>query len=126
MILVIGRESGSLSDIYVVGGGTFLSDLIDVAGGRNVFADLHASYAVVSKEAILERAPDVVIELHGEGMDAAAALADVRDLWGALTPLPAVRTGRLYTIESTYAMIPGPRVVDLAGRLADILHGEGE
>ena len=126
VILVIGRESGSLTDIYAVGGGTFLSDLIDVAGGRNVFADLDTGYEVVSKEAILERAPDVVIELHGEGMDASAALADVRELWGALTPLPAVRTGRLYAIESTYAMIPGPRVVELAARLADILHGEAE
>ena len=125
VLLVIGRETGSLSDIYAVGGGTFLSDLVEAAGGRNVLADAGSDYGIVSKEAILERAPDVVIELHGEGMDAAAAESDVRALWAGLAPLPAVRSGRVHVVESTYAMIPGPRVVLLAERFAEILHGEG-
>lgn len=124
VVLVAGREPGALNDIFAVGPGEFLHDLIEIAGGRNVFDDLHAGYAVVSKEALLQRAPEVVVELHGEGADAAATEREARRLWQAFPTLPAVRQGRVHVIESTYAMIPGPRVVRLAERLAEILHGE--
>jgi len=123
VVLVIGREPGTLNNIHVVGPGTFLDDLVSVSGGRNVFSDLGRSYAVVSKEALLERAPDVVVELHGEGADEEQRQDEVRKLWQGLAPLPAVRNGRVYVIEATYAMIPGPRVIELAERLADLFHG---
>jgi iron complex transport system substrate-binding protein len=123
-VMVTGHEPGSLNGISVVGPGTFLSDVLDAAGGRNVFADLHTSYAVVSKEALLERAPEVVIELHGEGSDQRARQEEARRLWQGLAPLPAVRDGRVHVLEATYAMIPGPRVAMLAEGLAAILHPE--
>jgi iron complex transport system substrate-binding protein len=124
VVLVTSRDAGALSRISAVGPGGFLHDLIEVAGGRNVFADLPRTYAVVSKEAILERAPEVVIELHGESADLAAKGREARELWSGLWTLPAVRQGRVHVIEATYALIPGPRVVRLAERLAEILHGD--
>lgn len=123
-LLVSGREPGSLSGIHAVGPDTFLHDLIVVAGGRNVFADLGRPYGVVNKEAIIERAPQVIVELHGEGGDARELGARVRALWRGLGPLPAVRAGRVHAVEATYAMVPGPRVVQLAERLADLFHPE--
>ncbi len=124
VLLVSGREPGSLTGVHAVGPGTFLHDLVGVAGGRNVFGDMERSYAAVSKEAILERAPKVVIELHGEGGDARELNRRVRALWGAMQPLPAVQAGRVHAIEATYAMVPGPRVVRLAERLGELLHPE--
>ncbi|MHC5034378.1 MAG: ABC transporter substrate-binding protein [Planctomycetota bacterium] len=124
VVLVTSRDAGALSRISAVGPGGFLHDLIEAAGGRNVFADLPRAYAVVSKEAILERAPELVVELHGEGADLAAGAREARELWSGLSTLPAVRQGRVHVIEATYALIPGPRVVRLAERLAEIFHGD--
>jgi iron complex transport system substrate-binding protein len=119
--LVVAREPGALSNIQVVGPGTFLNDLLEMAGGRNVFSDLAQPYGVVSKEALGQRAPEVIVEMHGEGAE--PGLQDeVRGLWRGLPSLPAVQQDRVYAVEATYAMIPGPRVVQLAELLADLLH----
>ncbi|GAH56365.1 unnamed protein product, partial [marine sediment metagenome] len=104
--------------------GTFLHDLLGVAGGRNVFVDLPRDYAPINKETLLQRAPDVIVELHGEGGDLARLQREVRRLWQGLPTIPAVRQGRVHVVEATYALIPGPRVVELAERLADLFHGE--
>ncbi|KPK62212.1 MAG: hypothetical protein AMK73_06550, partial [Planctomycetes bacterium SM23_32] len=125
VLLVTGREPNALRSIATAGAGTFLHDAIEVAGGRNVFADLPSAYGVVNMETLIERAPEVVVELHGEGGDAEALQREVRELWDGLRTLPAVRQGRVYAVAATYALIPGPRVVLLAERLADLLHGEG-
>ncbi|MFO8006791.1 MAG: helical backbone metal receptor [Candidatus Brocadiia bacterium] len=126
VLLVTGREPGSLSNVYTVGPGTFLHDLLRVAGGRNVFADLPRDYAAINKEAIIERRPEVIVELHGEGGDRQAARREVRQLWKGMPALPAVWQGRVHVVTATYAMVPGPRVVRLAESLAEVLHGEGE
>jgi iron complex transport system substrate-binding protein len=125
VLLVTGRQTGTLSAINTVGSGSFLNGLLEAAGGRNVFGDLERAYATVSKEALVQREPEVIVELHGEGGDHARLLRQVRDMWAGLPSLPAVRTGRIHVVESTYALIPGPRVVKLAERLARVIHVEG-
>jgi len=124
IFLVTGREPGTLNKIQTAGSGGFLNDLIRIAGGRNIFADIPRQYATVSKESLLRREPEVIVELRGEGELSQDEAARIRELWRALAPLPAARNDRIYLIGSTYAMIPGPRVVSLAEKLGDILHAE--
>jgi len=124
-LLVVSREREALNDIYVCGSGTFLDDVIRIAGGSNVAGDLVSSYGVISKEALLAREPEVIVELRGEGASDPAEQQRIRALWQGLAPLPAVREGRVYVLEATYAMIPGPRVVQLAEKLAELFHGRG-
>jgi len=125
VLLVVSREADSLRNIHTVGPGSFLSDVLELAGGRNIFADVRSSYAAVSQEAILARQPEVIIELHGEGMLGSAARERILAVWRSMPGLPAVRNGRIHAIGSTYAMVPGPRVGELARRLASILHEGG-
>ena len=63
-MLVIGREPRSLRAINVSGGFGFLHDLLDLAGGDNVFGDVKRESMLVSTETILARQPEVIIELH--------------------------------------------------------------
>jgi iron complex transport system substrate-binding protein len=123
VVLVTGRDPGALSHIWAAGPDTFLDDLIAVAGGRNVLGDLRASYAEINKETLIERAPEVVVELVGEGEDEALRRQALR-VWQAMPGLPAVQNGRVHVIQADYAMIPGPRVVALAELLAGFLHPE--
>jgi iron complex transport system substrate-binding protein len=50
----------------VIGGGSFLSELLGLAGGRNIFEDVSAPDAEVSIESIAARDPDVVVVLGDE------------------------------------------------------------
>ena len=124
VLLVTGRDQGSLSNIYTVGPKTFLNDLIVVAGGHNLFDDLPVDYGTINKETLLERKPGVIVELRGMTEDEAREQDDVRKVWQGLGMLPAVRNGRVYSVDATYAMIPGPRVVDLVEKLAELFHPE--
>jgi len=124
VLVVTGREPGTLNGLNTAGGGTFLNDLIEIAGGRNVFRDVTRSYTVVSKEAVIRRKPEVVIELQGKGMLDPETVSRIRKLWESLSSLPAVRNDQVHVIENTYALIPGPRVVKLARKLAKLLHPE--
>jgi iron complex transport system substrate-binding protein len=124
VLLVVGREPGALADVMTAGPRTFLNDLVKAAGGANIFGDLRSDYPVVSKEAIVARAPEVIVELRGRGEEDEETVRRVEHLWRGLPTVPAVRQGRVHVVEATYAMIPGPRIVKLAERLADVFHPE--
>jgi len=123
VFVVVGREPGTLRNLSTIGPGSFLNDVLELAGGENVFGDLPRPYGAVSKELLLQRQPEVIVELLGEGMIETAEEARIKSIWKGMSGLPAVQNGRIYAVESTYALIPGPRLVDLAKKLASILHG---
>lgn len=62
------------------------TDGVTIAGGENVFADLEQAYGQVSKEAILERAPELVIVWYYKEADKAAVLAEAQETFAG-TPL---------------------------------------
>jgi iron complex transport system substrate-binding protein len=100
-----------------IGGGSFLSELVARAGGRNAFDDLRAASAEVSLEAIAARDPDVVLVL---GSDAAAAQVAQRPGWRAIR---AVREGRVVAVEGSAFDRPSPRFPDAVRLLAARLEG---
>lgn len=125
VLLVVGREPGSLNSINTAGGASYLDDLLRAAGGENLFGGLENRYRQVSKEAIARREPEVIVELRGKGMVTSEREERIRRDWRRGMPfLPAVRNDRIHVVKSTYALIPGPRVVKLAQTLADLIHDE--
>lgn len=125
VFLCLSREEGEITQLSTVGSNTFLSELITIAGGRNIFGDLPDRYAQVSREALIQRQPDVVIELRPEDIHQRRAPADILSDWNALPVLPAVANGRVRLVTEDYIKIPGPRIVQSAERLFQILHGPG-
>ena len=63
-LLVFGHEPGSLRHVDASGGYGFLHDLLEIAGGTDVLADLKKQSVEMSTETILARAPEVVIDLR--------------------------------------------------------------
>jgi iron complex transport system substrate-binding protein len=119
--LIFGREAGTLRNIFVSAGTGFLHDLIDTAGGQNAFADVKRESIQVSSEAMLARAPEVIIEAHPSDWNASATARELA-VWGRLAALPAVRTNRIHVVADDRLFIPGPRVVAAARILAGIIH----
>jgi iron complex transport system substrate-binding protein len=96
-----------------IGRGSFLSELVERAGGVNLFADVTASSAPVSIEAVSARDPDLILT-------AAAGPAGIanRPEWQVVR---AVRERRFLRVSGTEYDRPGPRspgaIRALAGRL---------
>jgi iron complex transport system substrate-binding protein len=122
VLLLFGRERGTLRGINASGGYGFLHDLLELAGGTDVLGDIRQAAVSMSTEMVLARRPDVIIELHyGDAWSAARMEAEKR-VWKTLSSVPAVRTGRIYFLTGDEFVVPGPRVVQAAEGLARTLH----
>jgi len=91
------------------------------AGADNVFADTKREAVQATSELILARAPEVVLELRGDPIDAATQAKELQT-WDALASLPAVRNKRVRVIADARTVIPGPRVADAVELLAEAIH----
>ncbi len=100
-----------------VGRGSYLDSLLRVAGARNVFGDLEAPSPRVGLESVTDRDPDLVLvsrRREGDGTRPAR-----RSGWEAV---PAVREGRVRTVDGDLVHRLGPRVGEAARALAAVLH----
>ncbi|MFI5279311.1 MAG: ABC transporter substrate-binding protein [Gemmatimonadales bacterium] len=96
-----------------IGGGSFISELVALAGARNAFGDIRAPSAVVGLEAVAQRDPDVVLVL---GSDSEATALARRPGWPAIA---AVRRGRVIAIQGSEFNRPSPRLPEAVKRLAE-------
>jgi len=124
-MVVFGREPASLRNIEASGGYGFLHDMLDVAGGVDVFGDIKRQSVQASTEMILARAPEVIVELRYGDVTSEIAARQL-DAWSALPSLPAVRNHRLHVLVGDEFVVPGPRVVDAIRRLVAVLQPEAK
>jgi iron complex transport system substrate-binding protein len=118
-LLVFGRDAETLRGIYASGAVGFLHDMLEAAGGVNVFADVNRQSIQTTSELAVARAPDVIIEI---GVDTASTSARNLRAWDALPAIPAVRTKRIYQLRGDGMMNPGPRISQSVRRIAEVLH----
>jgi len=121
-LLVFERDPASLRGVYVSGGVGFLHDMLGIAGGVNVFADVARESVQPSIETMLARAPEVILEVRATGLLAATDIAQARRVWGALGAMPAVKQGRIEILTGEHLVVPGPRVVQATAAFARALH----
>ena len=122
-LVVFDRESLTLRGIYASGGFGFIHDMLEAAGGENVFADVKQQAVQATTELILAKRPEVILELRGETVAAPLKAREIA-VWQALSSVPAVRAGRVYFIDQQLTVIPGPRVADAIDLIARTLHPE--
>ena len=124
-LLVFGRERLALRGLYASGGIGFLNDMLEIAGGANVFADVKTQAVQASTEQILARRPDVILETRA--INSAWPSGDRQaelNVWNALGSVPAVRNRRVLFLFDDRIVIPGPRVVEGTRAMATALHPE--
>ncbi len=120
-MLVFGREPHTLNNIFASGGYGFLHDILRIAGGRDLFADVRRESVQPSLEDILARHPEVIVELrYGDS----AGTGDDLSPWQRLSSLPAVRNGRVYLLQGDEFVEAGPRIADAAEKLSRVIQPE--
>ena len=125
VFLCIGRMTGSMTSLSTVGGNSFISELLQIAGGDNVFSFINHRYPEMSKESLITRAPDVIIDtMPGYEVSKEEKQILVKQ-WDKFPNIPAVRNGKVYIATDYHILLPGPRIADTARSFARILQGSG-
>ncbi len=120
VLFVVGKDAGRMSNICAAGPRTFPDELLRLAGMTNLVGDSAVRYPFVSKEVILRRDPDLIVQMPPEGRDPKALASREHDSWGAWKDLKAVREKRVFMVPDPRMMVPGPGMADLAEWLAAI------
>ena len=106
-----------------VGAGTFVTEAIGLAGGRNIFADVQEQWPLVSPEQVLLRKPDWILFADAMAYDRLGREAGPRLLKTSFwQTLPAVREGRVTFFDGDLLYRYGPRLADAVVMIAQILH----
>ena len=120
-LLVFGREPDAIRNVYASGGIGFLHDMLEAAGGSNIFAGVLREAAHPSSETILASAPEVIIELRADGATENDIVRGTA-AWERFSTVPAVRDGRVHFLTGPELVVPGPRVAEVTRRIAQLLH----
>ena len=107
------------SPLYLVGGATFLDELLGAVGAINLGAEVAQGYPRGSLEWLVAAAPELVLDLSPQ-VETQGALA----FWARWPSLPAVRSGRVLALDATRVSLPGPDLDRALRELAIAVHGE--
>jgi ABC-type Fe3+-hydroxamate transport system substrate-binding protein len=100
--------------LIAIGGGSFLSQLLDIAGARNIYEDIAAPSAVVTIEDVAKRNPEYVLT-----SPAAAPTVGTDQKWRALA---AVRQKHVLVYDTLLVGRPSVTLGAAASSLANLLH----
>jgi iron complex transport system substrate-binding protein len=107
------------------GPGTFVDELITLAGGENVFNDAETSWPMVSSESIIEKNPDVMVfpdmYMGRQNFYETIEAVENRPGWNTIT---AVQNNTIYEINADIISRSGPRLADALEELAKMIHPE--
>ena len=121
VLLVFDRQPGTLREVFASGGVGFLNEMLEIAGGTNIFADVSRESVQPSIETLLARAPDVILEVRAAGLNEKNTSNQV-DAWSALSSVPAVKNRRVHLLTGDYLVVPGPRLGMATESFARALH----
>jgi iron complex transport system substrate-binding protein len=111
--------------IMSAGPGTFIDELITLAGGQNIFDDAVSSWPTVSSEAIIDKNPDVMIfpDMYMGRANFYETVEAVknRDGWDLIS---AVQNDKIYEINADIISRSGPRLADALEQMAKMIHPE--
>jgi iron complex transport system substrate-binding protein len=110
--------------LFVAGSGTFIDELIEMAGGENIVADSLSKYPRLGSEEVVSRAPDVILytSLNFELTPEQEVMA--KKLWSGYPSIPAVKNDRIIGLVADYVTLPGPRLGIGLEEMAHAIHPE--
>jgi iron complex transport system substrate-binding protein len=113
VLVALAQTPGQLQDVYYVRRNSIHGRVLEAAGARNAVQEDVVGPPRLPLERLFSVDPDILIVLEPSARRNEAILEDFRKLTG----LRAVREGRLGWVGAPEAEVPGPRIVNLVGRL---------
>jgi iron complex transport system substrate-binding protein len=122
VLCIVDRVPGTIRDLYTATQGSYLDELIQLAGGESIAPQAEHGYGKINKEAVLTLNPEVIIDMvQGSkgnfGEDPVA-------VWSELREVRAVREQRIYSISDPSVIHPSQFIGHTARLFAQALHPE--
>ena len=105
----------SKEPLFTIGKESFMTAIVERAGGRSVTADVETAYPKLSKETALALNPDAIV---------LSASEDDLEPNEAFKNSPAVRNHKVFSVDADLLSRPGPRLIDALELIACDLHPE--
>jgi len=107
----------SARPLFTLGGRHVITQVFDTCGAHNVFADLDTEAASIDREAVIARAPDLVIAGDGDGDDPLSIWRD--------SSLARNGDTRMVTVDPERLVRPTPRILEGIEFVCDLIAGNG-
>jgi iron complex transport system substrate-binding protein len=123
-VLIVDRIPGTLRDLYTATAGSFLAELVEIAGGRVAVPPDKRGYAKLSKEDLLAIDPEAILDFtHGA---VGRFTGDPMEAWKEMPELKAVRTHRVCEVNEDYVPHASQRIVQTAELFLRLIHPEAK
>ncbi len=122
VLCVVDRLPGTIRDIYTATRGSYIDELIQIAGGEPVAPPGDQGYGKITKEAVLSLNPEVIIDMV-QGSKGKFG-EDPITVWNELAEVQAVRDKRIYPMTDEWVIHPSQFVGQTAKTFARVLHPE--
>lgn len=104
------------SPLFLVGGDTFIDEMLETVGAHNLARTLGPGYPRGSIEWVIGKKPELLLDMTPGGEDG-------RAFWGRWPSLPAVSGDRVLTLDASRISLPGPELDRALRELAVAVHG---
>jgi iron complex transport system substrate-binding protein len=111
-------------EIYSVGRGTFLGELLSIAVGENILQDAASLYPKISKEYLINQSPEFIIEVGPNPIHEKEALEKRKAGWQRFPTIRAVKNDNIHYLGGDYLLKPGPRLLQIIDHFIAALHPE--
>jgi iron complex transport system substrate-binding protein len=105
------------------GSESFADELINKAGGQNIFTDSASAYIATSSEEVIVSNPEIIIIAKGAMSEAAGLTPETIRNRPGWSEIYAVQNNQIYEIEERL-LLPGPAMIDGLESIAEVLHPE--
>jgi iron complex transport system substrate-binding protein len=122
VLCVVDRLPGTIRDLYTATRGSYLDNLIDIAGGEPIAPQADIGYGKIEKEAVLSLNPEIIIDMVVGSKSTAGE--DPVQVWNELPEIKAVREKRIYPIRDPTVIHPSQFVGHTASTFARLIHPE--
>jgi iron complex transport system substrate-binding protein len=122
--LIVDRTPGTLRDLYTATPGSYLAELVEIAGGRIAVSADARGYRKLGKEDLLAIDPDIILDANHAPRSRLSG--NPLDAWSEMPELKAVRQRRVYVVSEEFVPHASQRMVQTAELFAKLIHPEAK
>ncbi len=122
IVLIVDRTPGTLRDLYTATDGSYLAEVIAIAGGQMAMPPVPTGYKKLQKEDLLAVNPDIILDFI-QGPKSRFA-GDPLEAWQEMPELKAVRARRVHGVNEDFVPHASQRIVQTAELFARLIHPE--
>lgn len=120
--MIVDRLPGTLQSLYMATSGTYLAELIEIAGGRMAMPPVPSGYAKLRHEDLLAANPDIILDFV-QGPSSRFSGNSIEP-WSEMPELKAVRTHHVFEVNEDFVPHASQRIVLTAELFAKLIHPE--